>query len=797
MIRLSIAERSGQPKLFTFPKDDITIGRAQGNDVILPRNNISKRHTRVFRRQGKLVVRDLDSTNGTFLNGRRIHDDEVLHAGDRIFLADFVLIIEEDENAATPVPPDLKAAAPPPLPPEDMESLSEAEAEPLDEPEGRPTIAAEEPAELQLSAADLHTAPPDMVLSDLARAAAQRAALEPEPDLDAGPPMPVRQPPAPVEPATPARSSRSAPAPAAAPGPARRVPEAAAPAEPRPRGSRAPAPAETRPALVPPPEPFGDAGLDEATPAPLPRPAPAAGRPRPRATEPEPEATAEPRRESRPEPRREPKPEPKSEPKPEPKPEPKSEPKPEPKPEPRPTGARAPVPPSKPATKPAPAVKPAAAGRAAAAKTGGGPLGAGEVRERLLTRVNDVAPLKDAEPAVFGDHELQGRIKSALLDELAILEAEDLLDAQLDRDELVDELTGALFGLGPFPRLAGEDGLDSFVAYPDGTCFERRGGRWLRSTTRVAAPLLSLLARRLAGGLKGRLPSGAAETFRGRHPELANVELSGALGGSSLGGPVVRFDRTPAVEDDLEHLADAGMLSMPMATFLRLCLESHQTMALAGPQRSQRTALLRALVSSLPAEQRVVWVADPSGSGPPASAALVVRLQPPSLGESMLAESDDAGGGLGELLQCLQPDVLVIERADAVRDVPLIRGARARLAAVVLSVDADRWEPPVAGEPAKADAPPRPAAPGVDARLAACVDVVAEVVPIVDGSVRMLRIAERAADTGDPFVINAIFEYVPGGPGETGEYKATRTIPRFLERRKARGKRIDPSLFQG
>jgi hypothetical protein len=362
---------------------------------------------------------------------------------------------------------------------------------------------------------------------------------------------------------------------------------------------------------------------------------------------------------------------------------------------------------------------------------------------------------------------------------------------------LVDELTKALFGLGPFPRLAADDELEAFVAYPDGTCFERRGGRWLRATTRIPTPLLSLLARRLAAGMPGRTPSGAAETFRGRHPELATVELSGALGGSGLGGAVVRLDRIPALDDDLERLADAGLLSMPMVTFLRMCLEAHQTVALAGPQRSQRSALLRALVASLPAEQRVVWIADPAGSGPPASAARVVVLQPPSVGESLLAESDDAGGSLGELVQCLQPDLLVIERADTARDVPLIRALRARLGAVMLGVDADRWEPPLPGEPGSADAPSRPAAPGVDPRLASCVDIVGELVPLVDGSVRLLRLAERAADTGDPFVVNAIFEYVPGGSGEAGEYKATRALPRFLERRKARGKRIDASLFQG
>ncbi|MDI7269013.1 MAG: FHA domain-containing protein, partial [Myxococcota bacterium] len=133
MIRLTITERGGAPKSYTFPKDDITIGRAQNNDIILPRNNISKKHTRVFRSKGALLVRDMDSTNGTFLNGRRIRGDETLQPGDRIFLADFVLIIEGDESAQTPAPPEArKTAGPPPLPDEgglDFPSTASAEVD--------------------------------------------------------------------------------------------------------------------------------------------------------------------------------------------------------------------------------------------------------------------------------------------------------------------------------------------------------------------------------------------------------------------------------------------------------------------------------------------------------------------------------------------------------------------------------------------------------------------------------------------------------------------------------------------
>jgi pilus assembly protein CpaF len=766
MIRMSIAERSGQPKLFTFPKDDITIGRAQGNDIILPRNNISKRHTRIFRRQGKLVVRDLDSTNGTFLNGRRTHEDEVLHAGDRIFIADFVLIVEEDESAATPVPPELKQSAPPPLPADEAEEASPDDMEELD---GRETIPAEDPSEISLSPSDLETAPPDMVLADLAKAAARRTAAESSPPMPVEPPQPVRPSrlatPAPVAP-VPARRTAEIPAaetPAAAPRPSR----TAAPAE-----RHAPAPLE-RPAPAPAKlEPF------EEEPARAPTPARARGRAAAPAAEPE--AT--------------------------PGPAPRHAPTPAPveRPAPAPAPAARPAQAARPAAKAEPAPRAAAKGGKAVAKPTTA-LPEHEVRDRLLARVNEVVRIKDAEPAVFGDPELQAKVKSAVLDELAILEAEDMLDPTLSRDTLVEELTGSLFGLGPLAAVAADEGIEAFVAYPDGVTFERRQGKWHRGERRLDAALLSLLVRRLAAGIPGRGRGGSAESFHGRHPDLAGVDVFAAIGGSTLAGAMVRLERTPTFPDDFDRLADAGLLSVPMATLLKMCHEARLAVAVAGPQRASRSALLRALVAGLPAEERVVWVGRPGGGGPPETKAVVVTVTPPSSGEALLEESDDAGAGLADLVQWLQPGLVVIEQADPARDVPLIRAIRGRCGAVAAGVETDRWEAATAEAP-KAPAPGQqparsPATGGVEPRLAACFDVVAEVTPLLDGSCRTLRVAERATEGGDPFALTAIFEYFVFGSTEsgelTGEYRATRAVPRFLERRKARGKRVDLSLFQG
>jgi len=72
----------------------ISIGRTEGNDLILPKSNVSKRHARLVFTDGRYVVTDLNSTNGTYVNRYRITEATVVYPGDRIYIGDFVVRIE-------------------------------------------------------------------------------------------------------------------------------------------------------------------------------------------------------------------------------------------------------------------------------------------------------------------------------------------------------------------------------------------------------------------------------------------------------------------------------------------------------------------------------------------------------------------------------------------------------------------------------------------------------------------------------------------------------------------------------
>ena len=66
-------------------------GRSAEVDIVLPSRNVSKRHAELIVTQSIAVVRDLGSTNGTFVNGRRILEPTPVDDGDHIQLADVEL----------------------------------------------------------------------------------------------------------------------------------------------------------------------------------------------------------------------------------------------------------------------------------------------------------------------------------------------------------------------------------------------------------------------------------------------------------------------------------------------------------------------------------------------------------------------------------------------------------------------------------------------------------------------------------------------------------------------------------
>jgi adenylate cyclase len=77
----------------------VNIGRADYNDLVVPDPSVSTSHAKLQRREGVWVLVDLDSTNGTFVDGERVKGEAPLAPGTTVRFGDVQLVFEPTDDA--------------------------------------------------------------------------------------------------------------------------------------------------------------------------------------------------------------------------------------------------------------------------------------------------------------------------------------------------------------------------------------------------------------------------------------------------------------------------------------------------------------------------------------------------------------------------------------------------------------------------------------------------------------------------------------------------------------------------
>ena len=96
MHKLLIEDDEGKTVAVPLIREEITIGRTDGNTIRLTEQNVSRKHARLTLRSGVLRIEDLGSYNGTSLNGSALSGVANLKDGDVILIGDYRLGIQED-----------------------------------------------------------------------------------------------------------------------------------------------------------------------------------------------------------------------------------------------------------------------------------------------------------------------------------------------------------------------------------------------------------------------------------------------------------------------------------------------------------------------------------------------------------------------------------------------------------------------------------------------------------------------------------------------------------------------------
>lgn len=109
--KLMIKRQDGQFRELDWDDERISIGRDSANDIVIDHPLASRRHARLERTTDGFAVRDLESTNGTFVNQERVEGLCPLHNQDQIIIADTVIVFQDPEATVKGVlPPELLRA---------------------------------------------------------------------------------------------------------------------------------------------------------------------------------------------------------------------------------------------------------------------------------------------------------------------------------------------------------------------------------------------------------------------------------------------------------------------------------------------------------------------------------------------------------------------------------------------------------------------------------------------------------------------------------------------------------------
>lgn len=101
VIVASEGELAGQQ--WTVDADPFIVGRGSECNIVLPERQVSRHHIKITRENGQYILHDLESKNGTHLNGVQVNGRAPLHDGDEIQIALCVKLLFVGTDATLPL----------------------------------------------------------------------------------------------------------------------------------------------------------------------------------------------------------------------------------------------------------------------------------------------------------------------------------------------------------------------------------------------------------------------------------------------------------------------------------------------------------------------------------------------------------------------------------------------------------------------------------------------------------------------------------------------------------------------
>ena len=102
---LFVQRGDGNEAEVLWEQDALTVGRDASNDLVIEHRLASRRHARFEKDDVGFFINDLDSTNGTFVNGERVQGRHLLRNNDEVWIGDTAILFRDPEATIKGAPP--------------------------------------------------------------------------------------------------------------------------------------------------------------------------------------------------------------------------------------------------------------------------------------------------------------------------------------------------------------------------------------------------------------------------------------------------------------------------------------------------------------------------------------------------------------------------------------------------------------------------------------------------------------------------------------------------------------------
>lgn len=138
MYKLIIQDDEGKTTVVPLIREELTIGRQEGNTIRLTERNVSRKHAKLLRGTEEIIIEDLDSYNGVRVNGSRIQGRAELKEADRVQIGDYLIEVKADQPNADAETREIAVIAEPDSPAPIAVSTSDAATVPTSVPVSTP-----------------------------------------------------------------------------------------------------------------------------------------------------------------------------------------------------------------------------------------------------------------------------------------------------------------------------------------------------------------------------------------------------------------------------------------------------------------------------------------------------------------------------------------------------------------------------------------------------------------------------------------------------------------------------------